>query len=310
MRTVLLRSAARLVGVVVCALLLCVACEEPTDPSLEPKFEETPPQQAASQPTTSNSTGSLAGRGPVDIRKAAEGGDAAAMVILGRSYQSLGQMKDARNWYAKSAEAGNEDGKAALASLDAPAPRPTTTATDVAATRPSSPDATANRIVPSSAAKRRATSAPAPAADPTKVRWVDVTFLLDFEDMLVKTDPDVRGRFMGVTTARDNTITVAAMGNSADDLDEVTAVVRVRNKLDPATSPRVGQAGSVAALVTKDNVNQREFIEWVTQYLQSGQRSEPIFRNGWRIMVSGSAGEGKQDKREYLGTAVMVEMKR
>ena len=307
MRTVLFNSA-RLTGVVACVLVFCVACEEPTDPSLEPKFED-PPVQAASQPTTSVSTGSLANRGPVDIRKAAEGGDAAAMVILGRSYQSLGQMKEARSWYAKSAEAGNEEGKAALASLDAPPARPTT-APDLAASRPSPSDTSANRIVPSSAAKRRATSAPAPAADPTKVRWVDLTYLLDYEDMLVKTDPDVRGRFMGVTTARDNTITVAAMGNSAEDLDEVTAVVRVRNKLEPSTSPRIAQAGSVAALVTKDNVNQREFIEWVTQYLQSGQRSEPIFRNGWRIMVSGSAGEGKQDKREYLGTAVMVEMKR
>ena len=105
-------------------------------------------------------------------------------------------------------------------------------------------------------------------------------------------------------------IVVAAMGPSESDLNEVTAVIRVKNRVDPSTSPRVAQAGAVAARVTADNVNPREFLEWIQQYLQTERRSEPIFRNGWRITVSGSAAEGRKDPKPQLGTAVMIEMKK
>jgi hypothetical protein len=116
--------------------------------------------------------------------------------------------------------------------------------------------------------------------------------------------------FMGRASSRDGSIVVAAMGPSDSDLTEVTAVIRVRNRVDPGSSPRVAQAGAVTARVTNDNVNQREFLEWITQYLQAEQRSEPIFRNGWRISISGTAAEGRADPRPQRGTAVMIEMKK
>jgi hypothetical protein len=116
--------------------------------------------------------------------------------------------------------------------------------------------------------------------------------------------------FMGRATSRDGSIVVAAMGPSDSDLTEVTAVIRVRNRVDPGTSPRVAQAGAVTSRVTNDNVNQGEFLEWITRYLQTEQRSEPIFRNGWRISISGTIGERTKDPKPQLGTAVMIEMKK
>jgi hypothetical protein len=51
--------------------------------------------------------------------------------------------------------------------------------------------------------------------------------------------------------------------------------------------------------VTNDNVNSREFLEWVTQYLQTEQKSQPIFRNGWTISVTGYKGQGKPELDKY-----------
>ena len=59
-----------------------------------------------------------------------------------------------------------------------------------------------------------------------------------------------------------------------------------------------------------NGVSKTELIEWITQYLTSGKRSEPIMRNGWGITISGPAAEGIPDPNERLGAAVMVEMKK
>ena len=83
------------------------------------------------------------------------------------------------------------------------------------------------------------------------------------------------------------------------DLDGPIAVLR-----------EVGNQTAVATRVTNDNVNQREFADWILNYLRTHEKSEPIFRNGWRITVSGSAAEGIEDTKAHLGAAVMVEMKR
>jgi len=115
---------------------------------------------------------------------------------------------------------------------------------------------------------------------------------------------------MGRLVSRDGSIVVAAIGPTEGDLGEVTTVIRVRNRVDPGTSRRLAQAGAVTARITNDNVNQTEFLEWITRYLQTEQRSEPIFRNGWRITISGTAAEKKVDPKPHLGTAVMIEMKK
>jgi hypothetical protein len=89
-----------------------------------------------------------------------------------------------------------------------------------------------------------------------------------------------------------------------------SVVFRVRNRQNVANSARVLQAAAVTNKVTRENVTQKEFIEWVQQYLNSSQESPPIFRNGWKINISGPAAKGMRDPREFLGTAVLVEMKK
>ena len=199
-----------------------------------------------------------------------------------------------------------------MAAIDAPPIRPLPSTTTAPSDAGSAVTARTNNAV-EPIAKRRATTAPAPNPDPTKLRWVDVTYLLDYEDMVEQPlPPDKIGRVGFITTSRDKGIFVATVGRSADDLNEISAIIRVRNKADPAISSRVSQASALTGLVTNDNVNRAEFIEWVTRYLQTEQKSEPIFRNGWTITISGYKGEGKPrlDKYPHLGTAVMIEMKK
>jgi hypothetical protein len=308
-----------------CVLLALIAalpgCEEPTDPSLEPPEVVESPTTTASAPSaattapTANAAAGGAPRTPAEFRKAAEAGDVPSMLLLGRSHESLGQTADARKWYQRAADAGSEEGKSALAQLDASA-----------STHPASPTTAPANVVAASApanspSTRRVAIEVPPAADPTKLRWIDIGAVLNYEDIIadgqmVNVDPrsavspGQKQVFIGRCSARDGSIVVAAMGPSESELNEVTAVIRVKNRVDPSTSPRVAQAGAVAARVTADNVNPREFLEWVTQYLQTEQRSEPIFRNGWRITVSGSAAEGRKDPKPQLGTAVMIEMKK
>ncbi|MEA2734671.1 MAG: hypothetical protein QOE14_1122, partial [Humisphaera sp.] len=304
MRKALFNLARMCLGIAL-LFVLAIGCEEATDPSLEAPDVEPPPAVQPATPTTV-SGGAGGGQSPASYRKLAEDGDVPSMLLLGRSHESLGQSAEARKWYKRAADAGSEDGKKSLALLDAPPPpaatRPATSATDLAAggstTRPADPASSAGRRVP---------VPPPPPGDPGKLRWIDLAAILNYDDMVTDTrvvavDPkkppanaSLKSQFIGLTTSRDGGITVAAMGPDEGELTEVTAVIRVRNRVDPATSPRVGQAGAVAARVTSDNVNLHEFVEWVTKYLQTEQRSEPIFRNGWRITISGSAAEGKRD---------------
>ncbi len=284
-------------------MLAAVGCEK-SDPTLELTAEEKAnPTAIVAAPTSTTSEP----QSPEDYRRLAEGGDVDAMLLLGRSHESLGQRTLAKQWYGKAAAAGSEAGKKALENLDAPPKppvptRPVNTVPQVASAPSDDPIVTTT--------SRRSQKPPPPSADPSKLRWIDITSMFDAADFVVATKPNVQGKFIGVMTAPDNTITVAASGTGELDLNEVTTVVRVKNKQDPTSTPRIGQAGALTARITNDNVNQREFVEWVTQYLRTEQRSEPIFRNGWRIMISGSVAEGVQDKKEHLGAAVMIEMKK
>ena len=45
-----------------------------------------------------------------------------SMLLLARSHEALGQRAEARKWYARAAEKGNENARTALAALDAPPP--------------------------------------------------------------------------------------------------------------------------------------------------------------------------------------------
>ena len=315
-------------------------CDESTDPSLVPPAAESPapapPAPATTAPTagpTSSAPGASANpidvsaRTPAEHRKAAEAGDVGSMLLLGRSHESLGQAAEARKWYRRAADAGSEEGKQALAAIDAPPTRPappdgtstvtTTAPAAFAGADPSSPSST-SRDDPTT---RRVPVAPLPPGEPGKLRWIDLGAVLNYEDIVsdgrdipasaVAGGGDPNGTvFIGRMTSRDAGIVVAAMGPTEKELTEVSVVIRLRNKVDPGSSPRVSQAGAIAARVTADNVNQREFLEWVTQYLQTEQRSEPIFRNGWRISVSGFAAEGHKDPKPLLGTAVIIEMKK
>jgi hypothetical protein len=323
---------------VLAMLLLAMAatagCEEETEPSLVPPEIESPaapatapsmlppPGNAAGSGTSPGAIGtSAAPRTTAEYRKAAEAGDVPSMLLLARSHESLGQKAEARKWYARAAEKGNEDAKAALAELDAPPPAAnaaTQTAPSSTAPGDIASIGTGSSQALSGPATRRVTTAPLPPGEPGKLRWIDIGAVLNYEDIRgeggMVPDPNARGTgkqvFIGRMGSSDGSIVVAAMGPTETDLAELTTVIRVRNKVEPGSSPRVAQAAAVAARVTADNVNQREFLEWVMRYLQTEQRSEPIFRNGWRISVSGFAAEGGRDPKPHLGTAVMIEMKK
>jgi hypothetical protein len=327
------------------AMATTPGCEEQTEPSLVPPEIESPAPATAPAPSPSpsmlppsNAGGADASSGvpaaprtTAEYRKAADAGDVASMLLLARSHESLGQRDEARKWYTRAAAKGNDDAKAALAALEAPppsvtqpsSPSPSSSSLPRASTAPAEGDIAGigkgSSQALSGPATRRVATAPLPPGEPGKLRWIDVTAVLNYEDivsaggMTAEPTQPRSGKqvFIGKLASRDSGIVVAAMGPSETDLTELTTVIRVRNKVEPGSSPRVAQAAAVAARVTADNVNQRELLEWVTRYLQTEQRSEPIFRNGWRISVSGFAAEGgPRDRAPHLGTAVMIEMKK
>jgi len=133
---------------------------------------------------------------------------------------------------------------------------------------------------------------------------------LDTTSFKTQSNPNFQGKFVVLSTAPDKTIIVAGGGPSENDLDQITMVIRVRNKAEPGTSPRVAEVAAIANMVTRDNVSRAEIVDWITQYIKTGAKLEPIFRNGWEITVTGTAAEGLKDPRELLGVAVMVELKR
>jgi hypothetical protein len=152
--------------------------------------------------------------------------------------------------------------------------------------------------------------------DLAHLRWAEVLGAVDTKDFVSVANPHYVPKtggpptFVGLSTAPDKTMTIAGSGPSGDDIQMVSVVMRVRNKQDLANSIRVLQAAAVTNKVTRENVTQKEFIEWVQQYLNSNLESPPIFRNGWKISISGPAAKGMRDPKEFLGTAVLVEMKK
>jgi hypothetical protein len=252
-----------------------------------------------------------------NLRKQAEGGDVQAMMVLGRFYESRNDREEARKWYQKASEAGDASAGAALRNLEG-----RDSALSVAIPPPASPDGESAPEVPLpeivpppldlGGGGTTPTTGPADnePIDRTKTRWKDLLKLVDTSNFLTGTKPDVQGQFMGISASPDKTITIAAAGKDPDQLEGVTTVIRIKNKLEIAADPRLAQVATIAAYVTRDNVNMADLVEWVTTYLKSGKRSEPIMRNGWRITVSGPAAEGIQDPLEFKGSAVMIEMKK
>jgi hypothetical protein len=274
----------------------------PTDPFGIPTSQ---PQVADSTSTAPKTNTIELGSMNTELLRRANDGDVTSMMVLGRWHESRNSEKDraeARSWYSRAAAAGDPSAQQALHSLDAREQA-------LAAGMPS-------EVV----ADRGATTKPAkaPTSVPThkplpldgKFRWTDVMESVDTTGFITDTMPNYQGQFMGLSTDPSKTITVAAAGPNENDLNQVTAVVRVPNKVDPGSSHRVQQVGILANRVTRDNVNPAEIVDWITQYLNTGQRSEPIYRNGWRITVSGPQAEGIKDAKEHLGAAVMVELKK
>jgi hypothetical protein len=113
-----------------------------------------------------------------------------------------------------------------------------------------------------------------------------------------------------LTTAPDKTLTVAASGPEGDKLDAVSMVLRIRNRQNVERNNRVMQAAAICRTITRGNVDQKEIADWIANYLMTGAKSQPEFRNGWSIQVSGTAGEGMRDPKQFLGEAVLIEMKK
>ena len=279
----------------------------PTDPFGIPTSR---PQVAdASSPTAPAKSNTIElGSMNTELLRRANEGDVTSMMVLGRWHESRNTEKDraeARSWYARAAAAGDASAQQALHSLDAREQA-------LAAGMPSnvvaagSGDGAATRPAP------RPTSVPTlkPLPADGKFGWKDVLETVDTTGFLTDTMPNYQGQFMGISTDPAKTITVAAAGPSENDLTQVTAVVRIANKVDPGASQRVAQVGILANRVTRDNVTPAEIVEWIAGYLNTNQRSEPIYRNGWRITVSGPKAEGIADAKEHLGAAVMVELKK
>lgn len=246
------------------------------------------------------------------MRARAEGGDVGAMVSLGRAYEVLGSATnkaEARKWYQKAADLGNSSAKESLAMMDAAA---------AAATRPAIAEAPKLAPPPSTVAATTGPSAPVATGpvDLNKLKWSEILASFDNKDFDTASRPNFRKAptdpavFIGLTSAPDKTLTAAVSGPDSDNIDAISIVMRVRNRQQIATNQRILQGAAICNTVTRGNVSQSDFLEWVTNYLMSGQKSEPIFRNGWRINVSGTAGEGIKDPKQFLGEAVLIEMKK
>jgi hypothetical protein len=116
--------------------------------------------------------------------------------------------------------------------------------------------------------------------------------------------------FVGLTTAPDKTMTVAVSGPVEGNLNFVSIVLRLRDRQNAAHNARVLQTLAICRTVTRLNVTQDEFLKWLDHYLITGAKSDPVFRNGWSIKVSGTIGEGSKDPKRHLGEAVLVELKK
>ncbi|MEO6437043.1 MAG: hypothetical protein ABIP55_14970 [Tepidisphaeraceae bacterium] len=244
------------------------------------------------------------------LRKRAEEGDISAMLTLGRAYQSRGGEKDraeARKWFEKAVASGSALAKEALVNLDVAEAVVSGLVPDAAIGSPATrAGATTN------AATQVATSGPASTQplDLTKVTWKEIVASYESGKFVTVDRPDYKNMFVGLSTAEDQSMTVAATGPTGTELRNVKLLIRVRSRQQPSDSQRVAQGAAICATVTRNNVSRAELTEWVKNYLASEQKSEPIYRNGWQITVSGPAGEGQDDRKQYLGNAVVIELKR
>jgi hypothetical protein len=257
------------------------------------------------------------------LQKRADGGDLSAMVALGRAHEALAHKAEAKKWYEKAAAKGDESAKEALRMMEAQAAVATRAAEEELA-------ATTRRAAEAAAAQASVTSASTrPAANPTStapaivnnggdVTWQEVIASIDTTDFVTVSRPGYRNPkkpndppiFVGLTTAPDKTITVAASGPVGDKLNACSMVLRIRNRQNIERNTRVEQAATVAKTITHGNVSKQELAAWISNYLMNGAKTEPTFRNGWSIVVSGTAGEGINDPKKYLGEAVLIEMKK
>ena len=310
------------------ATLLACACDQ-GKPNDRPEEQADAERRAATQPAPHSAIeigDPLAG-----MKKRADAGDVSAMITLGRTYESLGTpagKEQARQWYEKAAAAGDASAAEALHNLQNATTQPAiASAADLdpgrqalaAATNPSVAIVPDGTTPGAGSAGTAATSQPTTNAgrDLSHLRWQEVLESVDTKDFVSVANPSytpkkgvVPPAFFGLCTAPDKTLMIAGTGPTGDDIQAVRVVFRLRNRQDLSEAPRVKQAAAVARVVTRDNVGPKELVDWVAAYLANGVRSEPVFRNGWRVQVSGSAGEGMSDPNAYLGTAVLVELKK
>ncbi len=316
----------------VAAALTGVGCDRGPAPSDRPEAQIEAQKSAATRPAGPSAI--ELGDPLAPMRKRAEGGDVSAMITLGRTYESLGTAdgkRQAKEWYQKAAATGDPSAQEALKNLEAAASQPSVAAAGADASgaaadaaepliQNSVPGVGGATTAPSAGSspppQARATTAPSSPADLAHLKWAEVVGSVDTRDFVNVARPDYVPKpgmppaFVGLSASPDKTMTIAGSGPTGDDIQMVSVVIRVRNRQDLGNSTRVLQGAAVVNKVTRENVTQKEFIDWVGQYLQTNTDSEPIYRNGWRISISGPAGKGMRDPKEYLGAAVLIEMKK
>jgi hypothetical protein len=254
------------------------------------------------------------------LQKRADTGDVEAMVALGRAHEALGgdaQKAEAKKWYEKAAAKGDASAKEALRLMEAQAAAATRAAAEesAATTRPAAVATTAGPTIAAAPPPASSSTTTAPASSGA-LTWPEVLHCFDNTDFVTVSRPGYRKKptdnpiFIGLTTAPDKTITVAASGPAGEKLDAVSIVIRLRNRQNVERNLRVQQVAQIANTVTRGNTDPKEIPQWINDYLMSGAKSAPVFRNGWQITVSGTQGEGMRDPREYLGEAVLIEMKK
>jgi hypothetical protein len=305
--------------------MLCaapLACEKTPDRPEDTLAPSTSASPAATRATSINLGSDVAG----DLRKRAEDGDVQAMMVLGRFYESRNTPADraeASKWYKKAADTGDTSAAEAIRAMENRARAATLPAGQNAiadgATSPSFsldvPDEF-NTGGAGGAPTPAPTTGPATAAvdtdpiDPTKTRWKDLMRIIDTKNFLTSIRSTEEYKFLGAAASPDRGISLFAAGQTPDTLEGVSAIIRVKKTLDPGSSDRVAQMATIAAFVTRENVKKQEMIDWVKAYLTTGKSTEPVMRNGWRIFISGPAAEGVRDPNDYLGAAVLVEMKK
>lgn len=315
-----------------------------TSPAVSPDQQAEQAQRPATRGAQSNSI--AIGDPLAPIRNRAEAGEVQAMITLGRAHESLGgqeNLAQAREWYQKASATGDDDAKLALKMLDATAapsasPPPFSPPAGLGNVPPGAPAAAAGAptsaqpsTAPTAAAGRTNTTGgasetsgagaggattAAASKDLTKLAWAELLAAVDTGDFVTDSRPAYRKhpadppRFIGISTAPDKTMTIAASGPNLNELAEVSIVMRVRNVQDVPRNARVAQAQVLTQTVTRNNLSPGEVGEWIAAYISSGVKSDPVFRNGWRITVTGPAGEGIRDPKSHLGHAVLVEMKK